>query len=145
MIRVAIVDDKKSNRLILADKLKNAGLFEIVFEASNGMQFLEKMAAMVPENRPGIAIIDLAMPVMDGIVTIATASTLYPGVKYVVLTIFDDDDKIFRAIKAGACGYLLKEESSGVIAGMLANLSQNGAGPISPSIAYKILQFVQHD
>lgn len=145
MIRVAIADDKKSNRLILADKLRGAGSFEITFEASNGEQFLEKIASVAPDGRPDIAIIDLEMPVMDGIVTIATASALYPNVKYVVLTIFDDDDKIFRAIKAGACGYLLKEESGGVIAGMLTNLSQNGAGPISPSIAYKILQFVQHD
>jgi len=60
-----------------------------------------------------------------------------------VLTIFDDDDKIFRAIKAGACGYLLKEESGDVINEMLMNLWESGAGPISPSIAYKILQMVQ--
>jgi DNA-binding NarL/FixJ family response regulator len=60
-----------------------------------------------------------------------------------VLTIFDDDDKIFRAIKAGACGYLLKEESSEVIADILMNLWESGSGPISPSIAYKILQMVQ--
>jgi DNA-binding NarL/FixJ family response regulator len=62
-----------------------------------------------------------------------------------VLTIFDDDDKIFNAIKAGACGYLLKEESGDIIADMLINLWKNGAGPISPSIAYKILQIVQQD
>ena len=60
-----------------------------------------------------------------------------------VLTIFDDDDKIFRAIKAGACGYLLKEESGEVVNDMLMNLWESGAGPISPSIAYKILQMVQ--
>ena len=53
---------------------------------------------------------DLEMPQIDGVAAIGTASSLYPKIKFVVLTIFDDDDKIFRAIKAGACGYILKEE-----------------------------------
>src|SRR6185312_3677124 len=144
MIRVGIVDDKKNNRIILADKLRRNNLFEITVEAANGEIFLEKMAGLKFEERPEIVLMDLEMPVMDGIVTIATGSALYPGVKYVVLTIFDDDDKIFNAIKAGACGYLLKEESGEIIADMLSNLWQNGAGPISPSIAYKILQMIQH-
>ncbi len=87
---------------------------------------------------------DLEMPVLDGVTTIANASAIYPKIKFVVLTIFDDDDKIFSAIKAGACGYILKEESRPVINDMIMNLWQNGAGPISPSIAYKILQMMQH-
>jgi DNA-binding NarL/FixJ family response regulator len=144
MIRVGIVDDKKNNRIILADKLKHNNLFDIKVEAINGEQFLQKMAALKFDEQPEIVLMDLEMPVMDGIVTIATGSVLYPGIKYVVLTIFDDDDKIFNAIKAGACGYLLKEESSEIIADMLVNLWKNGAGPISPSIAYKILQMIQN-
>jgi len=143
MIRVGIVDDKKNNRIILADKLRRNSLFDIKIEAENGEIFLEKMITLRPDERPEIVLMDLEMPIMDGIVTIATGVSLYPGIKYVVLTIFDDDDKIFNAIKAGACGYLLKEESGGVIADMLINLWKNGAGPISPSIAYKILQIVQ--
>ena len=143
MIRVGIVDDKKDNRIILTDKLRRNNLFDIKLEAANGEIFLEKMAALKFDERPEIVLMDLEMPVMDGIVTIATGSSLYPGIKYVVLTIFDDDDKIFNAIKAGACGYLLKEESGEIIADMLINLWKNGAGPISPSIAYKILQIIQ--
>jgi len=143
MIRIGIVDDKKNNRIILSDKLRRNSLLEIKLEAANGEQFLEKMASLRFEERPEIVLMDLEMPVMDGIVTIATGSSLYPGIRYVVLTIFDDDDRIFNAIKAGACGYLLKEESGEIIADMLINLWKNGAGPISPSIAYKILQIVQ--
>jgi DNA-binding NarL/FixJ family response regulator len=145
MIRIGIVDDKKNNRIILADKLRRNDLFQIVLEASNGEQFLEKMESQKFDERPEIVLMDLEMPVMDGIVTIATGSSLYPSIKYVVLTIFDDDDRIFNAIKAGACGYVLKEESSEIIAGMLVNLWQNGAVPISPSIAYKILQIIQQE
>jgi len=145
MIKVAIVDDKKKNRIILADKLRRNNLFDVKIEAANGEQFLEEMAALKFDERPEIVLMDLEMPVMDGIVTIAAGSSIYPGIKYVVLTIFDDDDKIFNAIKAGACGYLLKEESGEIIAEMLINLWKNGAGPISPSIAYKILQIIQQE
>ncbi|HVS92762.1 MAG TPA: response regulator transcription factor [Mucilaginibacter sp.] len=144
MIRIGIVDDKKNNRIILADKLRRNNLFDVRLEAANGEQFLQKMMELKFDERPEIVLMDLEMPIMDGIVTIATGSSLYPGVRYVVLTIFDDDDRIFNAIKAGACGYLLKEESGEIIADILVNLWKNGAGPISPSIAYKILQMIQN-
>lgn len=145
MIRIAIVDDKINNRLILADKLQRHGLFTVSMQASDGMDFLEKMKEADEQARPHIVLMDLEMPVMDGVTAIATASSLYAEVRFVVLTIFDDDDKIFKAIKAGACGYLLKEESGQAIGEMLANLWESGAGPISPSIAYKILQMVQQE
>jgi DNA-binding NarL/FixJ family response regulator len=143
MIRVAIADDKANNRKVIADKLLRSGLFSIIFEAANGEDFLAKMRHLPEDDQPHIVLMDLEMPHVDGVSAIGTASSLYPGVKYVVLTIFDDDDKIFRAIRAGACGYLLKEENGEVITGMLLNLWESGAGPISPSIAYKILQMVQ--
>lgn len=143
MIRVAIVDDNANNRHIIADKLRRNDAFEIAFQSRDGEAFLETIKNMAEGDRPDIVLMDLEMPQVDGVAAIATASSLYPQVKFVVLTIFDDDEKIFRAIRAGACGYLLKEESGPVIAEMLLSLSESGAGPISPSIAYKILQMVQ--
>lgn len=143
MIRVAIVDDKTNNRKVIADKLARNNFFTIVFQAVNGEDFLQQMQNLREDDRPHIVLMDLEMPEIDGVSAIGTASSLYPAIKFVVLTIFDDDDKIFRAIKAGACGYLLKEESGEVITDMLMNLSESGAGPISPSIAYKILQMMQ--
>ncbi len=144
MILVAIVDDKSGNRNVIADKLRRHHSFSVSFQAANGEEFLDTMKILPDDEKPHIVLMDLEMPYIDGVATIATASSLYPQVKFVVLTIFDDDDKIFRAIKAGACGYLLKEESGQVITDMLLNLWESGAGPISPSIAYKILQMVQH-
>ena len=143
MIRVAIADDKMNNRHILANKLKRNNFFEISFQAADGEEFLDKMRNLPEDEHPHIVLMDLEMPVIDGVAAIASGSSLYPKVKFVVLTIFDDDDRIFKAIKAGACGYLLKEESGAVIIDMLMNLWESGAGPISPSIAYKILQIVQ--
>ncbi len=143
MIRVAIVDDKATNRRIATEKLQRNKFFQVIFAACDGEDFLEQMKSIETENQPHVVLMDLEMPNVNGITAIATASSLYPHIKFVVLSIFDDEDKIFNAIKAGACGYLLKEESGEVIADMLMNLWESGAGPISPSIAYKILQMVQ--
>lgn len=143
MIRVAIVDDKMNNRRIIADKLTRHPDFTVSFQAVNGDDFLTQMRDLDKDALPHIVLMDLEMPETDGVSAIGTGSALYPDTKFVVLTIFDDDDKIFRAIRAGACGYLLKEESGEVITDMLLTLWEGGAGPISPSIAYKILQIVQ--
>ena len=144
MIRVAIVDDKSNSRAMLVNKLQRNNHFTITMQAVNGDDFLIKMKDLKEDGLPHIVLMDLEMPVVDGVAAIASASSLYPTCKYVVLTTFDDDDKIFRAIRAGACGYLLKDESADTIVDMLLNLWEGGAGPISPSIAYKILQIVQH-
>lgn len=144
MVRIAIVDDRANNRNILYEKLRANEFFSVTMQAVNGEDFLQQMKTLVPEQRPHVVLMDLEMPVMDGVTAIAAASSLYPEIKYVVLTIFNDDENIFNAIQAGACGYILKDESGAVITDMLMNLWENGAGPISPSIAYKILQMVQH-
>lgn len=143
MIKVAIVDDKITNRRIVAGKLLKHDFLEVCLQACDGEDFLEQLKDLPEDKLPHITLMDIEMPGVNGITAIATASSLYPNIKFVVLTIFDDDEKVFNAIKAGACGYLLKEESGPVITDMLMNLWENGAGPISPSIAYKILQMVQ--
>lgn len=143
MIRIGIADDKANNRSVIRNKLQRNNFIELVLEAVNGEDFLNKMKGMEENRRPQIVLMDLEMPLVDGVTAIATASVLYPDTRFVVLTIFDDDDKVFQAVRAGACGYILKEESSERLQEMILNLWENGAGPISPSIAYKILQLLQ--
>ena len=144
-VKIAIVDDKASNRNILKDKLLRHKIFEVSLTAENGKDFLEKMKAMPVDKVPDVVLMDLEMPEMDGVDAVAAGSYLYPSVKYVMLTIFDDEEKIFKAIKAGAFGYLLKEESSENIVEVLTQMHENGVGPISPGIAHKILQLVQNN
>lgn len=144
-IKVAIVDDKASNRNIIKDKLQRHGHFEITLVAEDGKDFLEKMKLLQAEKLPDVTLMDLEMPNMDGVDAIAAGSSFYPSVKFVVLSIFDDEDKIFKAIKAGAFGYLLKDESAENITDMLWQMHESGAGPISPGIAHKILQLVQNN
>ena len=142
-INIAIIDDKLGNRNIIRDKLRRNAHFKITLTAEDGKDFLTKMKDLDPDEIPHVALMDLEMPNMDGVDAIAAGSSFYPEVKFVVLTIFDDEDKIFKAIKAGAYGYLLKDESAENIAEMLWQMHENGAGPISPGIAHKILQLVQ--
>lgn len=142
-VTIAIVDDKPSNRNILRDKLQRHALFRISFLAIDGEDFLQKMKLLEEAELPEIVLMDLEMPNMDGVAAIAAGSALYPSVKFVVLTIFDDEEKIFTAIKAGASGYLLKDESSETIQDTLWQMHEIGSGPISPGIAGKILTLLQ--
>jgi DNA-binding NarL/FixJ family response regulator len=144
-IKIAIIDDKASNRNILKDKLLRHGQFEITLTAEDGKDFLQKMKSLAADKLPDVALMDLEMPNMDGVDAIAAGSSFFPTVKFVVLTIFDDEDKIFKAIKAGAFGYLLKDESAENITETLWQMHESGAGPVSPGIAHKILQFVQNN
>ena len=144
-LRIGIVDDKGSNRNILLDKLNRHGHFTITLCASDGADFLNKMQQTKTAELPQVVLMDLEMPQMDGVAAIAAGSSLYPNVKFIVLTIFDDEEKIFKAIKAGAYGYLLKDESMDTISDMLYQMQENNAGPISPGIAYKMLQLVQNN
>jgi len=144
-VKVAIIDDKASNRNILIDKLRRNDHFEVTLIAGDGKDFLEQMKLLPADQLPDVALMDLEMPHMDGVDAIAAGSSFYPAVKFVVLTIFDDEDKIFKAIKAGAFGYLLKDESAENITDMLWQMHESGAGPISPGIAHKILQLVQNN
>lgn len=144
-LKIAIVDDKSGDRNILKAKLERHSEFEVIFDAKDGADFLEKMGSLPVGNLPELVLMDLEMPNMDGIAAIAAGSSMYPTVKFVVLTIFDEEDKIFVAIKAGAFGYLLKDESAENITAMLLQMHESGAGPISPGIAYKILQLFQNN
>ncbi len=142
-VKIAIVDDKASNRNILKDKLLRHGHFNVCLIATDGKDFMDKMKLQPNDLLPDVVIMDLEMPNMDGVDAIAAGSCLYPEIKFVVLTIFDDEEKIFKAIKAGAHGYLLKDETAENITETLWQMHENAVGPISPGIAYKILQMVQ--
>ncbi len=144
-IKTAIIDDKASNRNILKDKLLRHGHFAITLMAEDGKDFLQKMKSLPADQLPDVALMDLEMPNMDGVDAIAAGSSFFPSVKFVVLTIFDDEDKIFKAIKAGAFGYLLKDESAENITDTLWQMHESGVGPLSPGIAHKILQLVQNN
>ena len=135
-IRLAIVDDKTKNRLPLAGRLGTSADIEVVFTAEHGKDFLEQAKLKQPID---VVLMDIEMPEMDGIKTVEIAASLYPETKFIMLTVFDDEEKIFEAIKAGACGYLLKDDSANTILEAVMQAKELGGAPMSPGIARKAL------
>jgi DNA-binding NarL/FixJ family response regulator len=143
-ISIAIVDDRPQNISSLSEKINYSGEVEIVFIASNGMDYLEKMKACPKHKLPNLILMDIDMPLLNGIETVKTSSALYSEVKYIMLTVFDDDDKIFEAIKAGANGYLLKEEPVNKIIECIKEVLLEDGAPMSPRIARKAMNLLMN-
>ena len=141
-IPIAIVDDSSQNRLFLAEQIGYSEDISVCFTAKNGIDFLEQMKAAPAASHPVIVLMDIEMPEMNGIDTVKYARQLYPDLKFLMLTIFDDDDKIFEAIKNGASGYLLKDEKTSTIIDHIQQLLEIGGAPMSPSIARKALSLL---
>ena len=141
-IRVAIVDDKSQNRISLCDQLKYSAEIEVIFTATNGITFLDKLKELTAPGFPQAVLMDIEMPEMDGIQTVQHAHTLYPDIKFLMLTVFDDSEKIFEAIKAGASGYLLKDEKVSVITDCIKQVVETGGVPMSPGIARKAMDLL---
>ena len=141
-IPIAIVDDRSQNRLSLAERINVSDDIGVKFTAANGNDFLDEMKNIQPLQLPQVVLMDIEMPVMDGIEAVRLGKQLYPDVKFLMLTVFDDDDKIFEAIKAGASGYLLKDEKVSTIIEYVHQLIEVDAAPMSPSIARKALNML---
>jgi len=140
-IKLAVVDDKLINRQTVKDKIIAYKEVELMLEAKNGADFLEQLKHI--KILPDIVLMDLEMPEMNGIDTIKIASANHPQMKFIVLTVFEDTDKIFDAIKAGAGGYLLKDDSAVSIIDAITNVIEFNGIPMSPSIARKVMSILR--
>jgi len=144
MVRIAIVDDKHNIRQTLKEKLGRFDGYEVLFVAENGKDFLQSMREARKTVLPDVVLMDIDMPLMDGIKAVSEAKIRYPQTRFLMLTIFDEDEKIFNAIKVGANGYLLKDEPLGKIKEAIDNLMNNEGAPMSPGIARKVLNLLSH-
>lgn len=142
-IRIALAEDTAVNRQSFLRKLPLMEQTELVFIASNGHDCLEQLKGLPHSRRPDVVFMDLEMPGMDGIEAISIARPLYPSIHFIVLTVFDDDDKVFAAIQAGAEGYLLKHESAEVLQEAALNVVEFGGAPMSPAIARRTLTLLR--
>lgn len=139
-IRLAIADDNSFLIKTVKEKLSFFDDLEVRFTAQNGEAMLQKLE----ENRNiDLILMDIEMPVMNGVEATLKIKQKYPQLKIIMLTVFDNDENIFNAIKSGADGYLLKEiDAKELHKGILETL--NGGAAMTPSIALKTLKFLRN-
>lgn len=142
MVHIAIIDDNKNIRNTLSEKLSRYPDIEVLFCAEDGKEFLKAMTKARKAIEPDVVLMDIDMPIMNGIKAVADGKLRFPKTKYLMLTIFDEDEKIFNAIKAGADGYLLKDEPIEKIKEAIDNIIKDEGAPMSPSIARKVLNLL---
>ena len=133
-IRLLLVDDHALVRKGLAALLATDSTFRVVGEARDGWEAVKKTA----ELKPDLVLMDISMPGMGGLEATRRISKSFPSTKVVILTISEDDQDLFDAIKSGASGYLLKKVQPDELSAMLKGVLR-GEAPISRFTATKIL------
>lgn len=134
-IRVAIVEDRQEIRHGLATLIANcAG-----FQCTGSFRTMEEALVQLPRDLPQVVLLDIGLPGMSGIEGIRELKRSYPQLLLLMITIYDDDERIVDAICAGACGYLLKNTAPARLLGALREAVDGGA-PMAPEIARRVLQ-----
>ncbi|MFT3793807.1 response regulator [Flavobacterium sp.] len=140
MIKIALADDNTFLIKSAQEKLSFFDDFNIKLIAVNGIDLIEKLEA---NHNVDLILMDIEMPKMDGIEATAVIKQKFPQIKIIMLTVFDNDENIFKSIKAGADGYLLKEVSPRDLQqGILDTMG--GGATMTPSIALKTLKLFRN-
>ena len=140
MIRIAVAEDNPNLAKSLEERLSDFDEVTLRFMAPNGDALLKMLSK---NSNIELILMDIQMPVMDGITAVEEVKQKYPQIKIVMLTIMDDEESIFKAIKAGADGYLLKDISASELKSGIDEIMSGGA-PMSPSIAIKTLKLLRN-
>ena len=143
-IPIAIVDDKRLLRNTLSEQIQYNQPIEVLFMAEHGIDFLQQMEKRPKNSHPLVVLMDIEMPEMDGLETVLISKEIYPDIQFLMLTAFSEDEKIFDAVKAGASGYLLKDEKISKIVSSITELLDNGSVPMSPIVAQKTLEMLKN-
>jgi len=140
MTKIVIVDDNVFLQKAVAEKLSFFDNLSCKYTAINGLDLLEKLES---NHNIDLILMDIEMPKMNGIEATEIVKTKYPHIKIIMLTIFDNDENIFKSIKAGADGYLLKDVNPNDLNQGISE-TLNGGATMTPSIALKTLKLFRN-
>jgi DNA-binding NarL/FixJ family response regulator len=138
-IKVLIADDQRLMREGLATLLALADDIDIVAQAGDGAEAIELAQAQ----RPDVILMDIQMPHVNGVEATKTIRSILPATQIIILTTFDDDEYLLAGLRAGACGYLLKDMPSEQLADAIRSAAK-GQSPIGPEMARKLVNLVTH-
>ena len=139
-IKICIAEDNFFLAKAIREKILFFDDISFKFTAVNGAELIGKLEE---NHNIDVILMDIQMPEMDGIKATEIVKTKYPHIKVIMLTVVDDDDYVFNAIKAGANGYLLKEIDPEKLHQCILEVIQGGA-PMTPSIALKTLNLLRN-
>jgi len=139
-IKVSVVEDDTGVREGLARLLKRSKDFHCIACYSDAETALQQ----IPQSLPDVLLMDINLPNMNGIECVQRLHVAVPSLRIVMLTVYENPEQIFKALTAGAIGYLLKQRSSADLLSAITDAHQGGA-PMSSQIARKVVQFFQGD
>jgi DNA-binding NarL/FixJ family response regulator len=137
-LRIAIFDDNRNIRESITLLLQTEPSFNVVGSFSHALDCIDDII----ECRPDVVLMDIEMPGITGIEAVQTITKEFPQIQILMQTVFDDDDRVFDSICAGASGYILKNQLNTKLLDFIKEL-QYGGSPMSPSIARKVLNKLQ--
>ncbi|MBO6537586.1 MAG: response regulator transcription factor [Balneolaceae bacterium] len=143
-IQIGIVEDQARIRENLKTRLGFFEEIEIVLEAENADNALQQLQKFSKLTLPQIILMDIEMPGKSGIEATHIIKKEYPEIDILIQTVFENEDKIFQSIQAGASGYLLKDDPIKKYVDAIKELV-NGGAVLSPSIAIKVMKFVKNE
>lgn len=138
MIKVGIVEDSTGVRKTLQALLDDTPGFACVCACDSGEDALKK----IPKVLPDVVLMDLHLPNLSGIETTARLKQVLPNLNIIMITVYADVENVFKALRAGACGYLLKRSSPDEIISAITEVSKGGA-PMTSEIARKVVATFQ--
>jgi DNA-binding NarL/FixJ family response regulator len=138
IIRIALVEDDPKLRDDLREFLSRVPDFTLVglYESA------EEAIISMPAQRPDVVLMDINLPGMNGVICVARLKKNLPETQFMMLTVYEDHDRLFQSLLSGASGYLLKRTGPSQVINAIRELSEGGS-PISPQIARRIVQYFQ--
>jgi DNA-binding NarL/FixJ family response regulator len=139
IIKVLIADDQRLMREGLATLLALADDIDVVGQARDGAEAIESARRL----KPDVVLMDIQMPNLGGVEATRLIRAILPQTQVIILTTFDDDEYLLSSLRAGACGYLLKDMPSEQLAEAIRAAAE-GQSPIGPKMAHKLVDLVAH-
>jgi DNA-binding NarL/FixJ family response regulator len=138
-IRIVIFDDNKNIRNSIILLLSTDPAFEVAGTFGNAQHCVENVIT----SRPDVILMDLEMPGVNGVEAVKLLTKEFPHIQILIQTVFEDDERVFDSICAGASGYILKNQLNSSLIDAIKDM-QAGGSPMSPSIARRVLKLLQH-
>jgi DNA-binding NarL/FixJ family response regulator len=138
MVKIAIVKDTKTSRSDLETVVNSSPDCRCVCVCETP----EEALCLIPKRQPDVVLMDIQLPKMSAVEWVARLKALLPSAQFIVVTVYQDPDRIFRAFRVGASGYLLKPETPETVLNAIRDVQQGGV-PMSAVIARKVIKYFQ--